>query len=587
VGFDQISKIQILATPENVSTLESFWGTPLEESLAELGLSAAEIRDALDFRLSGQTESYNRLVEQAGEKFVEGDIYRAFSNDLFDSILPENMRINVGEQEGVANAIRWIDYGDSFGYMADEELEDLLAYLIERAAYIRSTLAERLIQRIVEITEADLQRITANVFDELESGAFVPEQMRVRTDYQNARDRARQDFIEGFQQRQDIFRQFQSYLEAQDSVQFVAAETEVPVDAAILSDTMVTSPEQVREGMEALNRLLQRLPAELARQVGQDLNMIKVFSGVSAEVGFTQSSFQFIVGRLGEVERTILIEAIQADDNFAVLQPKPGVYSIVNKQAAREVIAANADLFPGAALRNPDWIVGESAQWFNANGPEWETRTIRYGLLSGIPRSAAEEFIRFDRTLQKFKDIFARQEDMIEYMAKRDIAENVKESGREHLRSVLIGYDVTEEEIDLIIDTAVVGNKFQMLAFNPSHREWVTQAETLLEEGAQYLAELRPQTTEGVPPAARAASGQRDAAVLPDSYQNVGGIDLSPQNLKLLRQGQRIELNLTPVGYENIEIRGLTPVIFQITPVTSLPLLLGQLARPAANPNPA
>lgn len=59
--------------------------------------------------------------------------------------------------------------------------------------------------------------------------------------------------------------------------------------------------------------------------------------------------------------------------------------------------------------------------------------------------------------------------------------------------------------------------------------------------------------------------------------QNVGGIDLNPSMLEIQSEGRGIELE-TPVDMqdlENMPIEGFTPVIFQIVPVTNLPLLLG------------
>ena len=59
--------------------------------------------------------------------------------------------------------------------------------------------------------------------------------------------------------------------------------------------------------------------------------------------------------------------------------------------------------------------------------------------------------------------------------------------------------------------------------------------------------------------------------------KNPGGIDLTRKRLNLQTQGEGIEFNLPfdPNNLEKIPINGLTPVIFQITPVTDLPLLLG------------
>ena len=52
---------------------------------------------------------------------------------------------------------------------------------------------------------------------------------------------------------------------------------------------------------------------------------------------------------------------------------------------------------------------------------------------------------------------------------------------------------------------------------------------------------------------------------------------MNPNKLNLQTQGQGVEFNVPfdPNNLDKIPINGLTPVIFQITPVTDLPLLLG------------
>lgn len=67
------------------------------------------------------------------------------------------------------------------------------------------------------------------------------------------------------------------------------------------------------------------------------------------------------------------------------------------------------------------------------------------------------------------------------------------------------------------------------------------------------------------------------AEVKPEIQQSPGGIDLTSKRLPLETQGEGVDFNLPfdPNHLEQIPINGLTPVIFQITPVTDLPLLLG------------
>jgi len=67
------------------------------------------------------------------------------------------------------------------------------------------------------------------------------------------------------------------------------------------------------------------------------------------------------------------------------------------------------------------------------------------------------------------------------------------------------------------------------------------------------------------------------AEVEPKIQQSPGGIDLTRKRLPLETQGGGVDFNLPfdPNHLDKIPINGLTPVIYQITPVTDLPLLLG------------
>jgi len=61
-----------------------------------------------------------------------------------------------------------------------------------------------------------------------------------------------------------------------------------------------------------------------------------------------------------------------------------------------------------------------------------------------------------------------------------------------------------------------------------------------------------------------------------------GGIDFNPEHLKIQSQGKKVEIPLPNnlQEYHNIEIHGLVPFIFSVTPVTNLPLLLGEIEGP-------
>ncbi|MDP8212014.1 MAG: hypothetical protein P9X22_01825, partial [Candidatus Zapsychrus exili] len=72
-----------------------------------------------------------------------------------------------------------------------------------------------------------------------------------------------------------------------------------------------------------------------------------------------------------------------------------------------------------------------------------------------------------------------------------------------------------------------------------------------------------------------------DKAMLTD--KEVGGINLNPDKIDLQIRGEGQEFDIDTGDLENIEINGLIPVIFSITPVVNLPLLLGAVEDDSPN----
>ncbi|HLF17784.1 MAG TPA: hypothetical protein VI749_02705 [Candidatus Omnitrophota bacterium] len=70
-----------------------------------------------------------------------------------------------------------------------------------------------------------------------------------------------------------------------------------------------------------------------------------------------------------------------------------------------------------------------------------------------------------------------------------------------------------------------------------------------------------------------------DAAMVGEEKENVGGIDLAPGflDLQIKRDGNGVPLPVNMQDLPAIQIDGLYPVIINITPVTNLPLLLGEI----------
>ena len=60
--------------------------------------------------------------------------------------------------------------------------------------------------------------------------------------------------------------------------------------------------------------------------------------------------------------------------------------------------------------------------------------------------------------------------------------------------------------------------------------------------------------------------------------QNPGGIDFNPDYLNIESQGNKVEMPIpnNSQQFQNIEIKGLVPFIFNITPITNIPIILGK-----------
>ena len=78
---------------------------------------------------------------------------------------------------------------------------------------------------------------------------------------------------------------------------------------------------------------------------------------------------------------------------------------------------------------------------------------------------------------------------------------------------------------------------------------------------------------------------QKDGAES-DQTQNVGGIDLNPRllDMQISRDADGVPLALPEQPISTMQIEGFLPVIINVSPVTNLPLLLGEAAQPSPSP---
>ena len=113
---------------------------------------------------------------------------------------------------------------------------------------------------------------------------------------------------------------------------------------------------------------------------------------------------------------------------------------------------------------------------------------------------------------------------------------------------------------DSLLTIRVKRYQIDLKEFSPLRR---ARAERLFE-----ATEVKEETTDEAMTAA--------PVVRPPAVRPTGGIDFNPQKFNLETEGNGVEFNVPdPAQLQNMEINGLTPVIFTITPVKNLPLWLG------------
>ncbi|MHB9155804.1 MAG: hypothetical protein ACYC5N_08975, partial [Endomicrobiales bacterium] len=130
LGFAGINQVELdFGEPGSVSSLEEFYGVSLDESTTLDRAAVSELLGELSWG-DATAEVYPRLVRRLGPSFVEGDIYRMFSNFFGDSGAPNNIRISDETGE-----LRWIDYNLTFFPQQTYDQRDARAYVQSHAPY--------------------------------------------------------------------------------------------------------------------------------------------------------------------------------------------------------------------------------------------------------------------------------------------------------------------------------------------------------------------------------------------------------------------------------------------------------------------
>ena len=258
--------------------------------------------------------------------------------------------------------------------------------------------------------------------------------------------------------------------------------------------------------------------AERLVGIGQD-HQVKVITLVSR---FRQETMNQR-GPLRTIEERVEDKLAEKREIFShVVDGKP----IVDEQARQQLEALAAEAVEGKKASTKEEEKTESAP---------ETVTLTESLGSEEPMIAEEEFV-------------------LRWIEKRT-QENPFKKVRVTPR-VAQGLTVTLEEMEGVLRK----QGFREVAGEPGY--W--QREGMPGDNIG----VRLSKTNG-----QAVNNGGDQALL---GKNPGGIDMNPNKLNLQTQGQGVEFNLPfdPNRLDQIPINGLTPVIFEITPVTNLPLLL-------------
>ena len=176
------------------------------------------------------------------------------------------------------------------------------------------------------------------------------------------------------------------------------------------------------------------------------------------------------------------------------------------------------------------------------------------------------------------------QIEMVKGYLERAIHEGLDHSYLEDLLELLSQYPALDSDgqfILMIFNLAFEKNR--SIFPHDSHRiilqklRQIIMAKTKARgEFAAGLAEVYGRVTKALPPPVGPAA-KGDNAQLPETP---GGIDMNPQWLDLRTEGEaQIFFNMDPRLFENMEIQGMTPVIFKIIPLPGLAPVLGLVKR--------
>lgn len=139
--------------------------------------------------------------------------------------------------------------------------------------------------------------------------------------------------------------------------------------------------------------------------------------------------------------------------------------------------------------------------------------------------------------------------------------------GRPELQEALIGGVGQTLENFITQETGPVGQQVRQSAAVSE------QLRTFLDVLDAQLSRVRAAQS-----ASNTSSGVRDNSILPQDNETVGGIDFNPEIMKIetMQTGESFDFEFTSPQILNTQVNGLVPIIINVSPVTNIPLLLGE-----------
>lgn len=206
-------------------------------------------------------------------------------------------------------------------------------------------------------------------------------------------------------------------------------------------------------------------------------DMLGLFLGTNPEVSLeflTKEEMEELAKSLQELQiSNIAVIKNDVDERTALYHP----YSFVNLAACSRVFEQNPDLFPKEAVENPEtWLTTNKHMWLNTIKDK--TAEKRYGLLSGYPRSAVDNFTVYSEARGKIRGI----KDKFDPTASSYI--------RAYVLGVIRPYDspehktyvkkllehtnlLTEQEINLLLIRFGIDTKTQsFVGFSEEDKQW-------------------------------------------------------------------------------------------------------------------